>query len=90
MTATITALDGVPFAGTCILTDNSLTTSSNNTITFPSTSSTLATAAQVSSLESRLNGASGALVFNTQADMNTFLSNSSNTSSLTVWTEPLH
>ena len=84
MTATITALDCVPFAGSCILADNSLTTSSNNTITFPSTSSTLATAAQVSSLESRLNGASGAVVFDTQADRNTFLSDSSNTSSLTV------
>ena len=84
MSATITSLEDVPFAGSCKLADNSLTTASNNTITFPSTTSTLATAAQLSSLESRLNGASGALVFDTQDDMNTYLQNSTNTSSLTV------
>ena len=84
MSATITSLEEVPLAGSCILADNALTTASNNTITFPSTTSTLATAAQVSSLESRLNGASGALVFDTQADMNSFLADSANTATLTV------
>ena len=84
MSATITSLEEVPLAGSCILADNSLTTASNGVITFPATTSTLATAAQVSSLESRLNGASGALVFDTQSDMNTWLANSSNTATLTV------
>ena len=84
MSATITSLEEVPLAGSCILADNALTTASNNTITFPSTTSTLATAAQVSSLESRVNGARGALVFDTQADMNTFLADSTNTATLTV------
>ena len=46
----ITQFQNVPFAGSCKLVDNSLTTSTNNTITFPSENATLATTADITNL----------------------------------------
>ena len=75
---------------------NTLQTNSGGTITFPSSTATLATSSDISSLstsissiqstldtiDSRVDGANPALVFDTQAAMNTWLSNSSNTATL--------
>ena len=52
ITYKINSLSNVPFAGTCKLSDDSLKTSSNETITFPSSGGTLATTDDIDGLSS--------------------------------------
>ena len=92
----ITTLIGVNMDGTCKLVDNNLLLSNGESVNFPNSSSTLATSSDISTLnttlsnlatdvetlETRVDGANPALVFDTESAMNTFLSNSSNTATL--------
>ena len=83
-------------SSTKLASGNTIKTYSGDTITFPSSTATLATSSDistinssisslssdVSTLSSRVDGANPALVFDTQAQMNTWLSNPSNTATL--------
>ena len=86
--------------------DGTLLSKSGNTLTFPDTTSTLATTSDITSatsslatqsaladvssnlsaLETRVNGIQPARVFDTKADMDTWLANSANTASLVIGT----
>ena len=63
---------------------NTIKTYSGGVITFPSSTATLATSSDISALNTRLDGMNPALVFDTQAAMNSWLSNSANKATLVV------
>ena len=84
----ITALKRAPIEGTCVLTDDQLTSSTGSPITFPTSGGSLTTSTELAQLSSTVNdmqlGVRQAKVFDSENEMNVWLSTPANTATLAV------